>query len=213
MSMRRRPFNTEETDQLLNDRNDHSNGTLNLQMSNGQNGHTRRLSNGSADEYDGMRNAQLSTLHFLCSKDPEEEPYMWDQVRQWFQDHTPDEITDATMLQGSYGITALHMVCRNDGPLDIVSTLLNAAPSALEMLDSHGWLPLHYAAANGSSDEMIKMLVETYPEAVDVGDKQSRVPLHFALSSHAEDLSIECAQALVSRVSASCKDESDLTAM
>jgi len=213
-SSRRRQWDTDETDQLLAAA--HNGGSNGISHENGTHAPTHIHTNGSRSapvEYDGVRNAQLSTLYFLCSKDPEEEPFMWNQVRQWFIDHSQQDITDAAILQGSYGITALHLVCRNDGPIDIVNTLVSSAPSALEMLDTHGWLPLHYAAANGASDAMIKLLVDTFPAAVDVGDKQGRVPLHFALSSHAEDLSVECAKALASPESTSCKDENEMTAM
>ena len=167
------------------------------------------------DEYNGARNAQLSTLYFICSKDQEEEPQMWDQVRQWLQDHAnaPEDIKDATALQGMYGITPLHLVCRNDAPMDIARTLVDAAPHALELVDTHGWLPLHYAAVNGSNTEMIKLIVEGFPGAVDVGDNQGRVPLHFALSSCAEDITFECAKYLVSTAAASCKDDNDMSAM
>lgn len=214
----RQQWEDEETDQLLHEGT--SNGVING-TSNGYAHGTYHYREEEEEEYDGARNAQLSTLYFLCSKSPEDEPRMWEQVRQWLLDHTPRDIRDATVLQGSYGVTALHLVCQKDGPMDILTTLLQRGPAALEMIDSFGWLPLHYATTNGASDKLIEAVVEAYPQAVDIGDKRGRVPLHFAIHHYKEsdepdysdELSVDCAKALITSVSVDCKDENGMTAM
>lgn len=135
-----------------------------------------------------LRNEDLAGLFLLCGEWQDEQSQegidsQWEEVREWFKEHSAQDAHDAALLMGESNVTSLHLACKYQCPVDIVTMLLQAAPETVKVEDSHGWLPLHYAAANLANDKVLQVLVETYPESTSIGDLKGRTPLHFSLSA------------------------------
>jgi hypothetical protein len=121
-------------------------------------------------------------LYELCQKDAFRERD-WDLIRNWFATNSSSDACDAAMYRGREGTAALHMVCQNYPPLDIVQILIKANPDAVDWDDEFGWLPLHYACHHGISEEVIEFLLSHNSRSLHTTDKKGRNPLHFAVGN------------------------------
>ena len=85
-------------------------------------------------------------------------------------------------------MSVLHLACKHKPPLDVVSLLLDANPSAAHARSQpYGELPLHFATGNYmASPDVIQKLVSVNPGAVAVQTTDARLtPLHQACMFHA----------------------------
>jgi len=162
------------------------------------------------DEYfDQTRD--IEHLHQLCDAASAENEGSWEEVRLWLRSHTEQQTRDAALLPGDHRTTALHLVCRNNPPIDVVEIFMNAAPDSVRLADAFGWLPLHYACANGADEEVLRILANAYPESKTATDRRGRTPLHFALGSPNDQRTTAAAVALLSSTgAASCPDENGM---
>jgi len=162
------------------------------------------------DEYfDQTRD--IEHLHQLCDAASAENEGSWEEVRLWLRSHTAQQTRDAALLPGDHRTTALHLVCRNNPPIDVVEIFINAAPDSVRLADAFGWLPLHYACANGADEEVLRILANAYPESKTATDRRGRTPLHFALGSPHDQKTNAAAVALLSSTgAASCPDENGM---
>mmetsp|Transcript_21837 Transcript_21837/g.31624 ORF Transcript_21837/g.31624 Transcript_21837/m.31624 type:complete len:782 (+) Transcript_21837:125-2470(+) len=162
------------------------------------------------DEYfDQTRD--IEHLHQLCDAASAENEGSWEEVRLWLRSHTAQQTRDAALLPGDHRTTALHLVCRNNPPIDVVEIFINAAPDSVRLADAFGWLPLHYACANGADEEVLRILANAYPESKTATDRRGRTPLHFALGSPNDQRTTAAAVALLSSTgAASCPDENGM---
>ena len=138
----------------------------------------------------------------LDFSDPSIDP--WETLRDWMNTNS-SSLREASLMQGSGNETALHMICKNEGPYDLVERIVTAAPACVPMIDLQGRTALHYAAVN-SEDRILQILSDSYPLATQIGDFEGLVPLHFALRSRGVDVSSLCAKTLSAGHANSIKD-------
>ena len=124
----------------------------------------------------------INQLYELCDVAKEHDEVSWDAIRAWLTSQADEAILEGVESLGEFASCALHLVCRNCPPVDIVKSLCTVAPQASECADTFGWLPLHYACANGASEQVIQLLIEVCPSSIMTADKKGRTPLHFALN-------------------------------
>ncbi len=139
---------------------------------------TRSIVSSSGTE--STRSSGRITLYELCRDTSESD---WGVIRDWFATNGRLDASDAASFRGRDGTTALHLVCRNYAPLDIVKLLVDANPNALDWEDEFGWLPLHYACHHGINEQVVNLLVSQNASSVNVTDKKGRNPLHFAVGN------------------------------
>ena len=67
----------------------------------------------------------------------------------------------------SHGSTALHIACFRGASMEVMRLLMDANPSAVQMVDSVGLTPLHLACLRygfgSSSFEILEMLINADP--------------------------------------------------
>mmetsp|Transcript_14648 Transcript_14648/g.21646 ORF Transcript_14648/g.21646 Transcript_14648/m.21646 type:complete len:805 (-) Transcript_14648:120-2534(-) len=83
---------------------------------------------------------------------------------------------------GEFDGTFLHVVCMNNPPEDVVSTIVNTSPQLTALKNNLGMLPLHVAAGFRASVEVLRVLIAAYPNAIQSRDDLGRVPLHYSFS-------------------------------
>lgn len=113
----------------------------------------------------------------------------WDQVRRWlWENPLPEQRQEAAYIRGTADATPLHLMCKlYHPPVDVIATMVEAAPEIVSWTDSHGWLPLHHACANGADPEVMKVLIEAYPDGKTTQDNQKRTPLHFYATRNSDN--------------------------
>lgn len=122
-------------------------------------------------------------LYDLCfNEDLDHSEESWNNIRRWVHDNknNKDYVKNAATFRGMYNRTPLHMILRENPPLDIVEILLKTAPETLRMKDEHGWLPIHLACFKGASLEVVNLLIEAYPDSAKVRDDAGWLPIHDA---------------------------------
>lgn len=146
---------------------------------------------GSQDtsEYDTTTDADddhthdIYLLNQLCNDVTKDDVEGWDIVRHWLVTHSHDEIRGAAGQRGENGMTALHLCCRNQPPLDIIEYLIAGDEDAVESKDIFGWLPIHYACACMAHHDVISKLTEDFPSTKTTVDRKGRAAVHFVLSN------------------------------
>eukprot|EP00567_Pseudictyota_dubia_P011656 CAMPEP_0197449454 /NCGR_PEP_ID=MMETSP1175-20131217/21623_1 /TAXON_ID=1003142 /ORGANISM="Triceratium dubium, Strain CCMP147" /LENGTH=113 /DNA_ID=CAMNT_0042981597 /DNA_START=135 /DNA_END=472 /DNA_ORIENTATION=+ len=112
----------------------------------------------------------LRGIHKLCEKGN------WDDA---IYDLRVDETArNAASIPGGWGEwTPLHLACRRNAPLELITELLKAAPIAAETFDLKDRLPIHYATEHGASIEILNALVQSCPESINGIDNAGHTPL------------------------------------
>lgn len=85
------------------------------------------------------------------------------------------------------GENILHDVCRFNGPLDLIETLLAALRhrrGCTTGTDDQDRTPLHLSAMCGAPSEVIDALIRADPAPASMGDVDRRSPLHLAMRNH-----------------------------
>ena len=77
------------------------------------------------------------------------------------------------------GMTFLHVIVRDNPPLDIVGSIIKLCPEMAAARDGLGRTPLHIAAGSKVSPLLLKLIARAYPAACDAQDEDGRTPLHF----------------------------------
>jgi len=88
-------------------------------------------------------------------------------------------------VRDSTGALPLHLAARVSKSVDIVQSLVECFPQALQCRDYHGDLPLHEACRAAQSLAVVTYLVEQYPAAVRVTGRNGATPLHLACQAAA----------------------------
>lgn len=96
------------------------------------------------------------------------------------------------------GHTILHRVCSAEmsncmSCVDIVTMILDQAPSVAGIVTPDWDTPLHCACINGASVKVIKKLIQAFPAATGMSNKKGYLPLHSACSTV---LSVDALRAL-----------------
>jgi hypothetical protein len=97
-------------------------------------------------------------------------------------------------VRGAYTakITPLHYACENHPSVEVIRTLIQANPSALERRqEPGGQLPLHAACTWGASADVIQVLLSALPTCAEMKDFLSNLPLHCACYSGADTKVVE----------------------
>lgn len=134
--------------------------------------------------------AESTDLSLLITKDKN-----WAAAALRCRRH-PHEAREAmeVKVRGAYTakITPLHYACENRPSVEVVRTLIDANPSALERRqEPGGQLPLHAACTWGASPEVIQTLLAARPSCAEMKDFLSNLPLHCACYSGAPLVVIE----------------------
>lgn len=80
----------------------------------------------------------------------------------------------------------LHVACSLRAPKDVVDTLLQAHPRAIEIPETtFKRLPLHIACQHDARPEVIESLLSNYPQGAIQPDSLTRLPIHYACSNGA----------------------------
>jgi len=84
------------------------------------------------------------------------------------------------------GLFPLHLACESGHSWEIVRSIHQAFPGAVEQAEQNkrGWTALHMAASSKESDgKLLSELVKLFPAAAAIPDKDDRYPLHLACTS------------------------------
>lgn len=108
----------------------------------------------------------------------------------------PHEAREAmeVKVRGAYTakITPLHYACENKPTVEVIQTLIEANPPALERRqEPGGQLPLHAACTWGASSDVITSLLAAMPSCAEMKDFLSNLPLHCACYSGADTVVVE----------------------
>jgi len=112
----------------------------------------------------------------------------WEVLRKWFSRHSSMEAHDAASYRGRDGKSALHTLCTNNAPLDVVQIVFSANSAAIDWDDDGGWTPLHYACHHGVDEEVLQFLISKNPNGTKDTDLNGRNPLHFAVGNQRKGL-------------------------
>lgn len=134
--------------------------------------------------------AESTDLSLLITKDKH-----WEAAALRCRSH-PQEAREAleVKVRGAYTakITPLHYACENKPSVEVVRTLVEAYPTALERRqEPGGQLPIHAACTWGASSDVITTLMKGQPATAEMKDFLSNLPLHCACYSGAETVVIE----------------------
>lgn len=105
----------------------------------------------------------------------------WNQVRNWLQLHSAQDLFLAMECRDDRGRTAIHCACQHKPPLDVVAFIIQHCPQSLQSTDVFDWLPLHYACAFSAAPVVVQQIAETYKEAKVAFTNRGLTPLHVAL--------------------------------
>lgn len=145
----------------------------------------------------------------LCSETKSDQngfvdPFKWERVRD-FMLTNPDIMGRASQVKNSEGRTALHHICLNKPPLDVIELFISCAGlAAMGVADRHKRLPIHYACMNTASIEVINALTQLDPRCIAKQDHQGGTPLHYAIRN--ENASLGMIEAVCSEAAASLAD-------
>eukprot|EP00581_Thalassiosira_minuscula_P009944 CAMPEP_0183709466 /NCGR_PEP_ID=MMETSP0737-20130205/5506_1 /TAXON_ID=385413 /ORGANISM="Thalassiosira miniscula, Strain CCMP1093" /LENGTH=962 /DNA_ID=CAMNT_0025937581 /DNA_START=179 /DNA_END=3067 /DNA_ORIENTATION=+ len=108
----------------------------------------------------------------------------------------PHEAREAmeVKVRGAYTakITPLHYACENKPTVEVIKTLIDANPAALERRqEPGGQLPLHAACTWGASSAVVATLLAAIPACAEMKDFLSNLPLHCACYSGADTVVVE----------------------
>ena len=148
-------------------------------------------------------------LFDLCSDTKSDQngnfdPSKWERVRDYMLTN-PDRMPSAAQVKDKEGRTALHHICLNKPPLDIIELFLSCA--GLEVMgvsDRRKLLPIHYACMYTASTEVVNALTQLDPRCITQQDLQGGTPLHYAIAN--ENASIDMIEAVCSKAAASLAD-------
>lgn len=102
----------------------------------------------------------------------------WDKVRRLLRSNTAgySRLVDRT------GLSALAVCVSSYGPLDIVTTIIEANPESTSLLDQYGASPLHIACLNGTNVDVFRLIME-YDKKQTAGtpDDNNYTVLHHAV--------------------------------
>eukprot|EP00571_Detonula_confervacea_P004889 CAMPEP_0172318328 /NCGR_PEP_ID=MMETSP1058-20130122/34573_1 /TAXON_ID=83371 /ORGANISM="Detonula confervacea, Strain CCMP 353" /LENGTH=1062 /DNA_ID=CAMNT_0013033141 /DNA_START=174 /DNA_END=3362 /DNA_ORIENTATION=+ len=134
--------------------------------------------------------AESTDLSLLITKDKH-----WSAATLRCKLH-PTEASEAleVKVRGAYTakITPLHYACENKPSVEVIRTLIEAYPKALERRqEPGGQLPLHAACTWGASSEVIQTLLKSRPACAEMRDFLSNLPLHCACYSGAATVVVE----------------------
>jgi len=120
----------------------------------------------------------LRGFHKLCDK------ARWEEARASLKEKNVRDVVAKPSGRGNW--TPLHLACKRDAPEDFISSLIEVAPSTVELFDSSHRLPIHYAAEKGTS-EVLRVLREAYAPSICQTDKEGRTPLHIRILSSSRE--------------------------
>lgn len=110
----------------------------------------------------------------------------WETVRSRLKSDT-ERVRSRTIYKSQ--MSALHLACKHDPPIDVINLLIEANPHAAFIRSHpHGELPLHYATGSYiASSDVINELVKLNPAAVATQrtDDLRTTPLHQVCTFHA----------------------------
>ena len=75
----------------------------------------------------------------------------------------------------------LHLAIVCQAPFEVIETLVQMYPQALQCTDDQHMLPLHLALRHGSSDDVVVLFLNEFPEAVNAKGKNGRTAVDCAL--------------------------------
>ena len=84
----------------------------------------------------------------------------------------------------------LVLACKYGPPVDVVSALIEAFPSAINITDSDDMLPLHVACGYGASPKVIRELLRSNKDAMWHRDKSGMLPIHIVCRLYYDNLCI-----------------------
>ncbi len=107
----------------------------------------------------------------------------WGTVRSGLKNNrTADDRKKRSLKIYRRQMSALHLACQHNPPIDIVKSLLESNPNAARQRSQpRGEIPLHFATSfNAASVEVIRELVQAKPSTVTAMSTIGVTPLHQA---------------------------------
>ena len=144
------------------------------EVSSNNNNISRRLTMSSSE----VLNPVAVILGLIKCKD-------WRRFRTLIAVSSPDCFRDMASSISTYSeqklnsMTLLHVVVRDNPPLDIVGNIIKICPELAAARDDLGRTPLHIAAGSEASPLLLKFIACSYPAACDTQDEDGKTPLHF----------------------------------
>lgn len=129
---------------------------------------------GRAGFFDGVKCAVVLPIHEACAN-PNTPVHIIQSILLAY----PDGVRSK---ESAYQRLPLHIACRKNANLAIVSHLIETYHDGTLVPDSLGRLPIHYALSNGAQDSIIDLMVEKSPDSARGFDRRGWLPLHVACS-------------------------------
>jgi hypothetical protein len=105
----------------------------------------------------------------------------WEAIMDRMRAH-PAEI----MISGnSDGMNALHLVCLQYPPFDVINQILTVCPQAAVQQNKELETPLHIAVYSDADDDLLLALISEAPHTVAITDRYGETPLHYAVQAGA----------------------------
>lgn len=107
----------------------------------------------------------------------------WDELLELIKLHpqSPSIPCPKNIQSTAKGNLMLHEVCRNNPPIEVITSLIVAYADAAKAKGGKGYLPLHYACATNASTDVVQKLLDTFPASIRMRDTNDlMIPLHFA---------------------------------
>jgi Ankyrin repeats (3 copies) len=148
-------------------------------------------------------------LFNLCSDTASDQngnfdPSKWERVRDYMLTN-PDRMPRAAQVKDKEGRTALHHICLNKPPLDIIELFVSCSGlDAMGVADRRKLLPIHYACMYSASTDVVNALTQLDPRCITQQDLQGGTPLHYAIAN--ENAPIDMIEAVCSEAAASLAD-------
>jgi len=135
---------------------------------------TAKVWNGRPGFFEGIKHAEVLPIHEACANS--ETPI--ELIEAIIQAH-PEGLQ---LKESAYKRLPIHIACRKNASIDVVTLLLEHYPDGALIADTLGRLALHYALSNGANDEVIGTLLNKKPGSARGTDRRGWLPLHVACS-------------------------------
>mmetsp|Transcript_19698 Transcript_19698/g.39939 ORF Transcript_19698/g.39939 Transcript_19698/m.39939 type:complete len:224 (+) Transcript_19698:154-825(+) len=138
-----------------------------------------RLACGMIGQESGLKRGRKSKILDLIEKKK------WASLRE-LMDKCPSfplDVEEDHLHQDLQAPSALHILCENQPPLDLVQSFMDRRPEFALQRDYLHQTPLHVAISCGASLSVIHCLLMECPEASELQDHLGRTPLMIACDS------------------------------
>lgn len=149
--------------------------------------HMGKRINGNVEGVRQKKKLKYDTFDLICRN-------QWGKLREQLKTQKGRSTFAAQKyLRNSAGRNALHVLCMNQPPLDIVQKFIDVCPDLAIDTDMNLWTPLHAAVYSTTNRSIVECLLSANSRAVEMMDTKGRTALNIA----AQRSNLEVIRALI----------------